>query len=72
MRSQILVLALCAIFSFAAPSPAENEIAARGCPGGGPGNACPEGLFQKKKGDTTSLSAPIIVVSRVDKRRNLV
>lgn len=46
MRSQIIVLALFAIVGLAAPSPVGNDIIPRGCPGGGPGNACPEGLFQ--------------------------
>lgn len=46
MRSQMMILAFFAVVAFAAPSPIENEIVARGCPGGDGGNACPEGFFQ--------------------------
>lgn len=54
MRFQLVLAASLAAVGFAASEAAgkqlverfEPPIVPRGCAGGGPGNACPEGLFQ--------------------------
>ncbi|EJD39964.1 hypothetical protein AURDEDRAFT_170945 [Auricularia subglabra TFB-10046 SS5] len=54
MRFQLVIVASLAAVGFASPNAVgkqlvdrfEPPIVPRGCPGGGPGNACPEGFFQ--------------------------
>lgn len=46
MRSQVIILALFAIVGLASPAPIVSDIVPRGCNGGEPGKACPDGFFQ--------------------------